>query len=116
MSPELAIYPSRPPATPRTLVDILDATISAYPEALAIDNSKTQLNYTQLAYEVATKAEQLKAIGVGFGDRIGIRMSSGSIGLYLAILAVLTAGAAYVPVEYDTFCPCFHNNLGVSFY
>ena len=35
------------------------------------------------------------------GDRIGIRMTSGKRELYLAILATLAAGAAYVPVDAD---------------
>ena len=35
------------------------------------------------------------------GDRVGVRMPSGSCELYVAILAVLAAGAAYVPVDAD---------------
>ena len=39
--------------------------------------------------------------GVGRGDRVGIRMPSGSYALYVAILSTLAAGAAYVPVDAD---------------
>jgi non-ribosomal peptide synthetase-like protein len=35
------------------------------------------------------------------GDRIGVRLPSGSRALYVAILSVLRAGAAYVPVDAD---------------
>jgi non-ribosomal peptide synthetase component E (peptide arylation enzyme) len=49
---------------PRTLVDILDATTSAYPEATAIKNGKEQLINAELA-QVIAKAKQLKVIGLG---------------------------------------------------
>ncbi len=45
--------------------------------------------------------EWLAARGIGRGDRIGIRMPSGSYSLYVAILATLATGAAYVPVDAD---------------
>lgn len=38
---------------------------------------------------------------VGAGDRVGIRLPSGGAELYLAILAVLAVGAAYLPVDAD---------------
>ena len=38
---------------------------------------------------------------IGRGDRIGIRMPSGSYALYVAILSTLATGAAYVPVDAD---------------
>ena len=100
-SVELAIYPSQLPTASRTLGDILDASTSAYPKAIAVDDGKMCLSYAELAQEVAVRAEHLRAIGVGVSDRVGVRVSSGSIELYLAILAVLTTGAAYVPVEAD---------------
>ena len=43
----------------------------------------------------------MAARGIGRGDRIGIRMPSGSYALYVAILATLATGAAYVPVDAD---------------
>lgn len=42
---------------------------------------------------------RLAEAGVGLGDRVGIRVPSGTNDLYVAILAVLAAGAAYVPVD-----------------
>ena len=40
-------------------------------------------------------------MGVGRGDRVGIRIRSGTVDLYVAIMGVLAAGAAYVPVDAD---------------
>lgn len=100
-SGDLAIYPSQPPAAARTLVDILDASVSAHPRAAAIDDGAVRLSYAGLAQQVAARAEQLRAMGIGAGDRVGVRVSSGTAELYVSILAVLVTGAAYVPVDVD---------------
>lgn len=42
---------------------------------------------------------RLAGAGVGLGDRVGVRVPSGTNDLYVAVLAVLAAGAAYVPVD-----------------
>lgn len=86
---------------PRTLVDILYETAARYPEATAIDDGEVQLSYAEVISDVRAGARWLSARGVGRGDRVGIRMPSGSYSLYLAILSVLAAGAAYVPVDAD---------------
>ena len=39
--------------------------------------------------------------GLGAGDKIGVRIPSGTNELYISILAVLLIGAAYVPVDAD---------------
>lgn len=86
---------------PRTLVDILEATAARYPEATAIDDGTVSLTYRDLLDEVAIGARLLADAGVGSGDRVGVRMPSGTRDLYVAILSVLAAGAAYVPVDAD---------------
>ncbi|MEC3953142.1 Pls/PosA family non-ribosomal peptide synthetase [Nocardia sp. CDC153] len=88
-----------PPA--RTLVDILAATTAAHPDAPAIDDGEEELTYAELREEIALVVESLEAAGVRAGDRVGVRMPSGTRGLYITILAVLHAGAAYVPVDAD---------------
>ncbi|KAF2212996.1 hypothetical protein CERZMDRAFT_67241 [Cercospora zeae-maydis SCOH1-5] len=97
----LAIYPHAKPASPRTLVQILNDTTSAHPEALAIDNGTSSLTYTALAHEIRAKCVELREAGVSIGDRVGIRLSSGTIELYVGILSVLAVGAAYCPVNED---------------
>ena len=86
---------------PRTLIDILHATAARYPDAPALDDGEVQLTYAELIADIDESVAWLAARGIGRGDRIGIRMPSGSYALYVAILAALAAGAAYVPVDAD---------------
>ena len=87
--------------SPRTLVDILQDTAARYPDAAAIDDGEVQLTYAEVVTDIRAGARWLSTHGIGRGDRVGIRMPSGSYSLYLAILSVLAAGAAYVPVDAD---------------
>ncbi|MFI9505812.1 Pls/PosA family non-ribosomal peptide synthetase [Nocardia sp. NPDC052566] len=88
-------------APARTLVDILAATARATPDAAAIDDGEVVLSYAELLTEIDTVVGRLGAAGVRAGDRVGVRMPSGTRDLYVTILAVLHAGAAYVPVDAD---------------
>ncbi|MGW6395687.1 Pls/PosA family non-ribosomal peptide synthetase [Streptomyces sp. NPDC055103] len=94
-----ARFSAGPAAPPRTLVDVLDAAVRTHPDELALDDGTTQLTYRALAAEVERRRRDLAAAGVGLGDRVGVRVPSGTNELYVAVLAVLAAGAAYVPVD-----------------
>ncbi len=61
----------------------------------------SSLTYSELIADIEDSVAWLGARGIGRGDRIGIRMPSGSYALYVAILSTLAAGAAYVPVDAD---------------
>ena len=98
---EKALFPSTTPARERTLVDVISTTMDVYPSALAIDDGSYKLTYEQLREEVDELAKRLWAMDVGAGDRVGVRVPSGSKNLYIAILGALFAGAAYVPVDAD---------------
>jgi non-ribosomal peptide synthetase-like protein len=87
--------------TPRTLLNILQETAAAHPDASALDDGVTQLSYRELMARVISVAASLGHAGVRRGDRVGVRMDSGTHDLYISILAVLAAGAAYVPVDAD---------------
>src|SRR6266568_5623855 len=84
---------------PRTLNDILAQTARRHPHAPALDDGEHLLSYRALIGEVEQLHATLAAAGIGRGDRVGVRVPSGTIDLYVAILAVLAAGAAYVPVD-----------------
>lgn len=86
---------------PRTLIDILYAAAEKHPDSPAIDDGDVQLTYAELVADIEESVEWLATRGIGRGDRIGIRMPSGSYALYVAILSALAAGAAYVPVDAD---------------
>jgi non-ribosomal peptide synthetase-like protein len=86
---------------PRTLIDILVSVAERYPEASAIDDGSGALSYRELLARVWKTAARLHEAGVRRGDRVGVRMPSGSKELYVSILGVLAAGAAYVPVDAD---------------
>ncbi|WP_292831017.1 Pls/PosA family non-ribosomal peptide synthetase [Microbacterium sp.] len=92
---------SQAAADPRTLVDIIRQTTARHPEASAIDDGSGALSYRELMARVGATAARLHAAGVRRGDRVGVRMPSGSKELYISILGVLAAGAAYVPVDAD---------------
>ncbi|MEV7186602.1 Pls/PosA family non-ribosomal peptide synthetase [Kitasatospora sp. NPDC093102] len=94
-------WPVAQPAHPRSLLDIIATTADAYPHAPALDTGDTVLDYRALLHEVDTLAGQLAGHGIGCGDRVGVRIPSGTADLYIAILAVMRCGAAYVPVDAD---------------
>ena len=96
-----AVFRSTSAPVRRTLADILDDTVRAHPGAPAIDDGATALTYRELAEQVDAVRVTLAGHGIGVGDRVGVRVPSGTAELYLAILGVLAAGAAYVPVDAD---------------
>ncbi|HVV13617.1 Pls/PosA family non-ribosomal peptide synthetase [Amycolatopsis sp.] len=96
-----ALFRSGLAAAERTLLDIFAETVARHPSAPALDADGTVLSYRKLAEEVDALRGRLAETGIGVGDRVGVRISSGTAELYVAILAVLAAGAAYVPVDAD---------------
>ena len=60
------------------------------------------LTYAELAEAADERRRRARRrSGVGRGDRVGVRIPSGTTDLYVAILGILLAGAAYVPVDAD---------------
>ncbi len=86
---------------PRTLVDVILSTLASYPDAPAIDNGAEVLTYAEFIEAAEEVAAALAELGVGRGDRVGVRIRSGTVELYVAIVGILLAGAAYVPVDAD---------------
>lgn len=99
--PTLAVFGVDEVPAPRTLVDILDTTVSLFPDSMALVGADKSLTYRELAACVTEQTDSLAEHGIGHGDRVGVRVPSGTTDLYIAILAVLSAGAAYVPVDWD---------------
>jgi non-ribosomal peptide synthetase-like protein len=86
-------------SSPRTLTDIFRAAVKLHPQRCAIRDCDESLTYVEVMGRVEALASILRDQGVGPGQKIGIRMISGKASLYVAILAILFAGGAYVPVD-----------------
>ncbi|WP_245867184.1 Pls/PosA family non-ribosomal peptide synthetase [Serinibacter salmoneus] len=86
---------------PRTLVDVLRESARRHPDAPAIEDEDGFISYAELLAQLRIRADLLARDGVRRGDRVGIQIASGGRELYLSILAVIAAGAAYVPVDAD---------------
>jgi non-ribosomal peptide synthetase-like protein len=91
--------PQAPPV--RTLVDIVRQSALEVPDAPALDNGSAVLTYVEFCDAADAFAAELHERGVGRGDKVGVRIDSGTIDLYVAIMGVMVAGAAYVPVDVD---------------
>lgn len=98
---EAVLLRGRHAPPPRTLIDVLDQTVRDHATALALDDGSRAFTYSELTDAVKVRAEELAHLGIGRGDRVGVRLPSGTCELYLSILAVLAVGACYVPVDVD---------------
>ena len=76
-------------------------TVASCQDRPAIDAPDATLSYAELSTAALEVAARLRERGIGPGDRVGIHVASGTSRLYVAILGVLHAGAAYVPVDAD---------------
>jgi non-ribosomal peptide synthetase-like protein len=88
-------------APTRTLVAVFRESVERAREAPAIDNGVDVLTYEELDEAASVLAVELNAAGIGRGDKVGVRVPSGTVDLYVAIMGVLHSGAAYVPVDAD---------------
>ncbi|MGK2875613.1 MAG: Pls/PosA family non-ribosomal peptide synthetase [Nocardioides sp.] len=86
---------------PRTLIDIVRATAVQAGDEPALDAANGTVTYAEMLEAADEVAAELNALGIGRGDKVGIRVNSGTTDLYVAIIGVLLAGAAYVPVDAD---------------
>lgn len=96
-----ALLRSGEAAPPRTLVDIFRAVAREHATSRALDNGAEALTYAEFEEAADEVAESLRETGVGRGDRVGVRIKSGTLDLYVGIMGILLSGAAYVPVDAD---------------
>ncbi|MFF3256840.1 non-ribosomal peptide synthase/polyketide synthase [Actinacidiphila glaucinigra] len=81
-----------------TLPELFQAQAARTPDATAVVFGDTRLTYTELNARANRLARLLVARGVGPEDRVAVLMDR-SADLVVALLAVVKAGAAYVPVD-----------------
>ena len=68
------------------------------PHAVALVDGSTELTFARVDAAADRLARRLRAAGVDRGDRVGLCLDR-SADLLVALLAVLKAGAAYVPLD-----------------
>ncbi|MFD5825057.1 non-ribosomal peptide synthase/polyketide synthase [Lentzea sp. NPDC060358] len=85
---------------PATLPELFARQAARTPGALALVEGGTEVTYAELGERVRRFASVLAGRGVGRGSLVAIVLPR-SVDLVVAILAVVHAGAAYVPIEPD---------------
>jgi amino acid adenylation domain-containing protein len=81
-----------------TLDRLIAEQVARTPDAEAVVDARQTLTYRELDERANATASDLRALGVGPDDRVGIMMDRAA-DMVVAVLAVLKAGGAYVPVE-----------------
>ncbi|WP_343064786.1 amino acid adenylation domain-containing protein [Marilutibacter spongiae] len=82
----------------RMLPEAFRAQALRTPDAPAVRAGEVTLRYAQLAAAVDALVARLRARGIGAGDRVGVWVER-SAELTVALLAIMQAGAAYVPLD-----------------
>jgi amino acid adenylation domain-containing protein len=85
---------------PRPIHELFAARARERPAAIAVASAREAISYGDLARRAGNLARQLAARGLGAEARVGL-LSERGVDLVLAILGVLAAGAAYVPLDRD---------------
>ncbi|MFD7735538.1 amino acid adenylation domain-containing protein, partial [Kitasatospora phosalacinea] len=88
------------PVPPGTVVDAFRATAAAHPGRTAVVHGTTRLTFRQLAEQVDAFARHLAALGARPDTVVALALPR-SADLVAALLGVLAAGAAYLPVDLD---------------
>jgi len=91
---------TRPPRDHALVLDRIARAAALRPDAVALVQGGEHLTYEALLRRAARLAGALERTGVAAGDRVGIFMRREEPWI-VAILGVLSAGAAYVPLEPD---------------
>lgn len=81
-----------------TLTALIESQMRATPDAPALIFESACLTYGELDRQSAALAGRLAARGIGPGQAVGVALPR-SVRLVVALLGVLRAGAAYVPLD-----------------
>lgn len=80
------------------LYDLVAAQVDRTPDAVAVEDGAVRLTYRELDDRACALAGRLRDLGVGPDVRVAVSMER-SAELVVAVLAVVVAGGAYVPVD-----------------
>lgn len=98
--PETQAALAEPIARPEVLHGLFEQQAAAHPKSLAVVCGRRRLTYGELDRRANQLARLLRARGVSRGDCVGLFLPR-SAEVYIALLAILKAGAAYVPLDPD---------------
>ncbi|MEM1008837.1 MAG: amino acid adenylation domain-containing protein, partial [Myxococcota bacterium] len=92
----------RSPSSSKTLIDVFLAQVERVPDQIAVEHVEcgARLTYKQLDQRVTAVAKRLQRKGLQSNDLVGVFLPRG-IDLYVAILGVLKAGGAYLPIDVE---------------
>jgi non-ribosomal peptide synthetase-like protein len=90
--------PAGPEPSARLLPDLFFSRADSAPDRIAAVFEGRALTYREMAGKVEAMARGLVAAGVKPGDFVGLWMTR-SLDLQMALLAILRAGAAYLPFD-----------------
>lgn len=93
-----AINQTAHPLPAETLASLLAQQAQRTPDAPALADAQHQLNYRQMQQQVFALAADLSAAGVQRGDIVAVALPR-SVQLSLALQAIVTLGAAYLPLD-----------------
>ncbi|MEV6999425.1 amino acid adenylation domain-containing protein [Streptomyces sp. NPDC093982] len=96
--PRGAVRHNAPPPAAQLVPDLIADRAAKQPEATALVCGDQRLTYRELLDRADTLAARLREQGVRLGDRVGLLLPRGA-DMGIAALAVLRAGAAYVPLD-----------------
>jgi non-ribosomal peptide synthetase component F len=80
------------------LHEIFEATVKQFSEKIAVESDSIEITYHELNRRANQLAHHLRDIGVGHEDRVALLLPKTEF-VYVAMLGVLKAGAAYVPLD-----------------
>jgi non-ribosomal peptide synthetase-like protein len=95
---ETPYEPTPRAARRRRLHHFFEATCDRVPSEIALEDSGRSVTYRQLDERANQLAHHLCGLGIGSGSRVGILLHR-SAQTYVSVLAVLKAGAAFVPID-----------------
>ncbi|MEQ4718186.1 amino acid adenylation domain-containing protein [Nonomuraea sp. B19D2] len=83
---------------PERIEEVFAARVAERPEAVALTCEDRSLTYAELDERAERMAGALRGMGVRAGERVGLCLER-SLDLVVTMLAVLKAGAVYVPMD-----------------
>jgi amino acid adenylation domain-containing protein len=84
--------------TAQTVHGLFEQQVARTPDAMAVTFEGERLSYAELNGKANQLAHHLRSLGAGPGSLVGVWMERGA-DMIVAVLGVLKAGAAYVPLD-----------------